>query len=68
MRALFTAEQRRKEALQMQRDYYAGASIRSLAKKEGVSYGTARAMLVEAGTTLRNRGGGARRKPPASSS
>ncbi|MFJ2882390.1 helix-turn-helix domain-containing protein [Streptomyces sp. NPDC093108] len=40
--------------------YDAGASIRSLAEDEGLSYGTARALVQEGGGTLRGRGGARR--------
>jgi lambda repressor-like predicted transcriptional regulator len=37
--------------------YRKGASIRSLARKTGKSYGTVHNMLVETGTKRRSRGG-----------
>jgi Helix-turn-helix domain len=41
--------------------YMAGATIRSLAERTGRSYGGTRALLLEAGITLRTRGGGQRK-------
>lgn len=37
--------------------YEAGASIRTLATTHGLSFGTVRGLLLEAGATLRGRGG-----------
>jgi transposase len=47
----------------MQRDYYAGSSIRNLAARHRLSYGTVHALLLDVETQLRPRGG-ARRRPP----
>ena len=41
--------------------YLQGATIRSLAARTGRSYGGTRALLLEAGVTLRTRGGGIRK-------
>ncbi|GAB2331796.1 helix-turn-helix domain-containing protein [Streptomyces griseoincarnatus] len=38
-------------------DYNAGSTIRRLAEERGMSYGTVRALLLEAKVTLRGRGG-----------
>lgn len=43
------------------RDYKGGASIRDIAERTGRSYGATHRLLVEAGVTLRGRGGS--RKP-----
>lgn len=43
------------------KEYEAGASIRTLAARHGVSIGRARTLLLEAGVTFRSRGG--RRAP-----
>jgi hypothetical protein len=47
----------------MQRDYYAGSSIRNLAARHGLSYGTVHTLLGEAETTMRPRGGRKGRRP-----
>lgn len=41
--------------------YDAGATIRSVAAELGRSYGGTHALLLEAGVTLRGRGGGIRK-------
>lgn len=41
--------------------YLAGATIDSVARRIGRSYGSARTLLLEAGVTLRARGGGRRK-------
>ncbi|MEU0878247.1 helix-turn-helix domain-containing protein [Lentzea sp. NPDC005914] len=43
--------------LMIRREYEAGKSIRALSRKHGLSFGTVRALLVEAGTRLRGQGG-----------
>lgn len=53
-------------AAEIANDYLEGASIRQLADRHRLSYGTVRALLLEAHTTLRGRGGPRhRRKGPA---
>ncbi|MCP2097415.1 MULTISPECIES: helix-turn-helix domain-containing protein [Actinosynnema] len=54
--------ERIKAAQQLRGDYEKGASIRDLAKKYKLPYGTVRAMLVTAGTALRKCGGSKPRK------
>jgi hypothetical protein len=41
----------------LRRKYVAGATIRGLAAETGRSYGTVRALLLEARTPMRGRGG-----------
>lgn len=41
--------------------YLEGATIDSVARRIGRSYGSARTLLLEAGVTLRARGGGRRK-------
>lgn len=45
-------------ASEMRRLYAAGASIRTLSREYGRSYGAVHRMLSEAGVELRGRGGG----------
>jgi hypothetical protein len=42
---------------QLRDRYEAGSSIRDLANEFGLSFGTVRALLLEAGVCLRSRGG-----------
>ncbi|MEI5100350.1 helix-turn-helix domain-containing protein [Streptomyces sp. PmtG] len=42
-------------------DYLSGSTIRSVAARSGRSYGAVRALLLEAGVTLRPPGGGIRK-------
>ena len=53
------AKQKVREALrvQLKRQYEAGASIRELAARNKVAFGTVRTLLLEAGVPLRSRGG-----------
>jgi hypothetical protein len=44
--------------------YLAGASIRDLAAEHDLAFGTARSLLLEAGVTLRPRGGANHVRPP----
>jgi hypothetical protein len=44
--------------------YAQGCTIRSIAVQMGRSYGGTRALLLEAGITLRTRGGGQRKPTP----
>jgi hypothetical protein len=48
-----------REALrtQLRHQYEAGASVRELAKAHKLAFGTVRTLLLEAGVTLRSRGG-----------
>lgn len=55
-------EERQKVAKDLARRYTAGADIRTLAAETGKSYGFTHRILVEAGVTLRPRGGARRRK------
>ena len=41
----------------IRREYETGASIRALSQKLGLSFGTVRALLVEAGARLRGQSG-----------
>jgi predicted transcriptional regulator len=49
----------------MRAKYEAGASIRELTEEVGRSYGFVHRVLLEAGTTLRGRGGQHKVKDPA---
>lgn len=53
------AKQKAREALrvQLKRRYEAGTSIRELAARYRVAFGTVRTLLLEAGVPLRSRGG-----------
>lgn len=53
-----TREARLKLAQEMKGKYYAGASIRGVAAEYDCAFGTARNLLLLAGTRLRKRGGG----------
>lgn len=57
------AARRQAVALDMQRDYYAGSSIRNLAARHEMAFGTIRALLLEVDTVLRPRGGRPGRRP-----
>ena len=59
-----TRETRVRLAQEMKTAYYAGASIRALAKEYDCAFGTARNLLLLAGTRLRRRGGGLPRPIP----
>jgi len=60
-----TGVQRGKLAADLKKSYDSGVSIRTLAASTGRSYGFIRGILLEAGTTLRGRGGDVRRQPGA---
>lgn len=60
------AARRQAVALDMQRDYYAGSSIRNLAARHGMAFGTVRTLLLEVDTTMRPRGGRKGRRPQKS--
>lgn len=51
------AERRQAVGLDMQRDYYAGSSLRNLADRHRMSFGTVRTLLLGVKTTMRPRGG-----------
>ncbi|MFB7496027.1 helix-turn-helix domain-containing protein [Streptomyces sp. NPDC056161] len=53
--------ERKAVASSLGRDYEAGATIRALAAERAMSFGTVRALLLEAKVTLRGRGGRAAR-------
>ncbi|MFD9903864.1 helix-turn-helix domain-containing protein [Streptomyces sp. NPDC059063] len=57
MRRLLHGERRLDKAQELRCEYDAGASIRGLARRHELSYGTVRTLLLQAGTTLRGRGG-----------
>lgn len=57
------ADRRQAVALDMQRDYYAGSSIRNLATRHGFAFGTVRTLLLDVKTKLRPRGGRKGRRP-----
>ncbi|UDM05497.1 helix-turn-helix domain-containing protein [Streptomyces longhuiensis] len=50
-------------AAELKAAYEGGASIRSIAGSTGRSYGFVYRILIEAGVTLRGRGGDTRSKP-----
>ena len=52
-----TGPVRAKMAKALARQYKAGTSIRALAEEHGRSYGFVHALLIEAGVSLRGRGG-----------
>lgn len=56
-RARVRGAERARLAAEMRGAYEGGESIRALAESTGRSYGWVRAMLLEAGTRLRGRGG-----------
>ncbi|TSD95337.1 transcriptional regulator [Skermania sp. ID1734] len=60
--ARVTGESRGKLQSLLKKQYEAGASIRSLAKETGRSYGFIHNVLVESHVQLRGRGGANRRK------
>lgn len=57
-----TGKSRDRLQTQLKKQYEAGASIRSLARETGRSYGFIHNVLVESHVQLRNRGGANRRK------
>ncbi|MET7846119.1 helix-turn-helix domain-containing protein [Streptomyces sp. NPDC005356] len=58
-----TGAERDQIAAELKASYEGGASIRSLADSTGRSYGFVHRILIEAGVTLRGRGGATRGKP-----
>ncbi|MFE6760222.1 helix-turn-helix domain-containing protein [Streptomyces sp. NPDC057684] len=58
-----TGAARDKLAVELKGAYESGASIRSIAKSTGRSYGFVHLILTEAGGTLRGHGGATRSKP-----
>lgn len=60
--ARVTGKTRDKLQSDLKKQYEAGASIRSLAKSTGRSYGFIHNVLVESKVALRSRGGDNRRK------
>ena len=60
-----TGNDRDKLAVDLQKKYDAGKSIRELAASTGRSYGFVHRILSESGTTLRGRGGATRGKAKA---
>lgn len=50
-------EERKAKARDLARKYARGSTIRSLAARSGLSYGTVRTLLIEAKAPLRARGG-----------
>lgn len=50
-------------AAALRTDYDNGASIRALAGEHGLAFATIRTLLIEAGATLRSRGGANRVRP-----
>lgn len=59
-----TGKSRDRLQSQLKKQYEAGASIRSLARSTGRSYGFIHNVLVESHVELRGRGGANRRKNP----
>jgi hypothetical protein len=57
-----TGKSRDRLQTQLKKQYEAGASIRSLARSTGRSYGFVHNVLVESHVQLRGRGGANRRK------
>ncbi|MGK8522935.1 helix-turn-helix domain-containing protein [Nocardia asteroides] len=57
-----TGKSRDRLQTQLKKQYEAGASIRSLARSTGRSYGFIHNVLVESDVQLRSRGGANRRK------
>lgn len=55
--ARITGDKRKKLGASLKRKYQGGASIRSLAKQTGRSYGFVQKVLRESGASLRDRGG-----------
>ncbi|MEU4323154.1 helix-turn-helix domain-containing protein [Nocardia fluminea] len=60
-----TGKSRDRLQSQLKKQYEAGASIRTLARSTGRSYGFIHNVLVESHVELRGRGGANRRKNPA---
>lgn len=56
-RTAFTQRRRDELHTALPAEYLEGASIRQLAAKHGISYGTVHAMLTRTDTKLRGRGG-----------
>ncbi|EMF31097.1 transcriptional regulator [Streptomyces gancidicus BKS 13-15] len=56
-RSSLTGRARKEQARELRGRYEAGETIRGLAAAAGSSYGLTRTLLLEAGTTLRGRGG-----------
>ncbi|GAB4585811.1 MULTISPECIES: helix-turn-helix domain-containing protein [Nocardia] len=63
-----TGKSRDRLQSQLKKQYEAGASIRSLARETGRSYGFIHNVLVESHVQLRSRGGANRRKSTAKAS
>ncbi|MEW2068456.1 helix-turn-helix domain-containing protein [Streptomyces sp. NPDC007346] len=59
-RARLKGDKRTETGWKIAAEYVAGASVRAVAESAGLSYGTARVLLLEAGVTLRPRGGSRR--------
>ncbi|MCP2256605.1 hypothetical protein LX15_000288 [Streptoalloteichus tenebrarius] len=59
--ARITGRLRQQVAADLKKKYEKGASIRSLARSTGRSYGFVHKVLIEAGVQLRGRGGARRR-------
>ncbi|MCP2257258.1 hypothetical protein LX15_000943 [Streptoalloteichus tenebrarius] len=59
--ARITGRLRQQVAADLKKKYEKGASIRSLARATGRSYGFVHRILIEAGVQLRGRGGARRR-------
>lgn len=57
MAKFVTRGDRQAAATRAEAAYTTGASIRDVAAQENVSFGLARQLLLEAGVTLRGRGG-----------
>ena len=57
-----TGAERDRLATDLKKRYESGASIRELAADTGRSYGFVHRVLLDAGATLRGRGGAVRRK------
>ncbi|MFD7341882.1 helix-turn-helix domain-containing protein [Streptomyces violascens] len=57
-----TGDARNKLAADFKKKYDAGASVRAISDEQGKSYGFVHALLVEAKTTMRSRGGALRKK------
>lgn len=60
--ARVTGKSRNRLQSQLKKEYEAGASIRTLARTTGRSYGFVHNVLVESNVVLRGRGGANRRK------
>jgi hypothetical protein len=57
IRPRLTGDARKKKQAALKARYEAGESIRALATTDNLAYGTVRNLLVQAGVTLRSRGG-----------